>query len=485
MISSNVDEVALAERAARRGEHDPVDLRRRSAPHRLVDRAVLGVDGDDLGAALLRLAEDQLARHDERLLVGEREPLARANRRVGRPQPERADESRDDDVRPGVRGDLVQAFAPVTIRTAWPVGELRFQPRRLLRPGDRDELGLVRDDLGREPLDGAARREGDDAESVGERLDDVEGGSADGARRAEDGDAFHDEPRIIRGGAARTLTAAAPAATLRLVIDRDVVAAPGTPDRALLDEIDLSRLPRHIAVIMDGNGRWAKQRGSPRVEGHRAGIASVREVVETCARLKLDALTLYAFSVENWKRPRFEIVTLMSLLKEYLNRELANLLKNDIRFRVVGRMNELDASVQKELAKGLAATSSCRGMTFNIALNYGGRTEIVDACRSLAHDVEAGRLTPEQIDEETLGSRLGTAGLPDPDLLIRTSGEMRVSNFLLWQIAYSEIWVTPTLWPDFRKRHLFEAILDFQKRERRYGGVIDGGREPESGEAAG
>jgi undecaprenyl diphosphate synthase len=159
-------------------------------------------------------------------------------------------------------------------------------------------------------------------------------------------------------------------------------------------------------------------------------------------------------------------------------------LKNDIRFRVVGRMNELDASVQKELSRGLAATSSCRGMTFNIALNYGGRTEIVDACRSLAHDVAAGRLTPEQIDEETLGSRLGTAGVPDPDLLIRTSGEMRVSNFLLWQIAYSEIWVTPTLWPDFRKRHLFEAILDFQKRERRYGGVIAGGRV-DSGEAAG
>ena len=255
------------------------------------------------------------------------------------------------------------------------------------------------------------------------------------------------------------------------MIDRDIVAAPGTPERALLDDIDLARLPRHVAIIMDGNGRWARQRGSPRVEGHRAGIASVRETVETCARLHLDALTLYAFSVENWKRPRFEIVTLMSLLKEYLNRELANLLKNDIRFRVVGRMNELDASVQKELSKGLAATSSCRGMTFNIALNYGGRTEIVDACRSLAHDVEAGRITPAQIDEETLGSRLGTAGLPDPDLLIRTSGEMRVSNFLLWQIAYSEIWVTPTLWPDFGPVDLYRAIAEFQGRTRRFGKV--------------
>ena len=255
------------------------------------------------------------------------------------------------------------------------------------------------------------------------------------------------------------------------MIDLDILAPSGSFERQLLDEVDLARLPRHVAIIMDGNGRWAKQRSSPRVEGHRAGITSVREAVETCARLELDALTLYAFSVENWKRPRFEIVTLMSLLKEFLAKELGNLLKNDIRFRVVGRMNELDPSVQKALAQGLAATSSCRGMTFNIALNYGGRTEIVDACRSLANDVASGRLTPEQIDEETLGSRLGTAGLPDPDLLIRTSGEMRVSNFLLWQIAYSEIWVTNTLWPDFRRRELFEAILDYQRRERRYGGV--------------
>jgi len=173
--------------------------------------------------------------------------------------------------------------------------------------------------------------------------------------------------------------------------------------------------------------------------------------------------------VENWKRPRFEIVTLMSLLKEFLAKELGNLLKNDIRFRVVGRMNELDPSVQKALAQGLAATSSCRGMTFNIALNYGGRTEIVDACRSLANDVVSGRLTPEQIDEETLGSRLGTAGLPDPDLLIRTSGEMRISNFFLWQLAYAEIYFTPTLWPDFSKEEFIQALLSYQNRERRFG----------------
>jgi undecaprenyl diphosphate synthase len=274
-----------------------------------------------------------------------------------------------------------------------------------------------------------------------------------------------------------------------VTIDPDAIAPAGSPERALLDKVDLTRLPRHVAVIMDGNGRWARQRGMPRVAGHRAGIASVRETVEACAQLHLDALTIYAFSVENWKRPRFEIVTLMSLLKEYLNKELSNLLKNDIRFRVVGRMNELDATVQRELARGIAATSSCRGMVFNVALNYGGRTEIVDACRSLAADVASGRMAPEQIDEETLGSRLGTAGVPDPDLLIRTSGEMRVSNFLLWQIAYSEIWVTPTLWPDFRRRHLLEAIVEYQKRERRYGGVIDEGpaapAPEEEGEAAG
>src|SRR5437763_7975759 len=161
------------------------------------------------------------------------------------------------------------------------------------------------------------------------------------------------------------------------MIELDVLADAGSLERQLIDEIDLARLPRHVAVIMDGNGRWARQRGFPRVEGHRAGIASVREIVESCARLELDALTLYAFSVENWKRPRFEIVTLMSLLKEYLNKELANLLKNDIRFRVVGRMNELDGSVQKELSRRLAGTSSCRGMPFNIALNYGGRIESV------------------------------------------------------------------------------------------------------------
>jgi undecaprenyl diphosphate synthase len=257
------------------------------------------------------------------------------------------------------------------------------------------------------------------------------------------------------------------------MIDKDSIAAPGTPDRALLDALDLVRLPRHVAVIMDGNGRWARQRRLPRVEGHRAGIAAVRATVETAARLELTALTLYAFSTENWKRPRLEVATLMALLKEYLRRELQTLLDNDITFRVVGRMDGLDPSVQGELKGARDATARCKGMVFNIALNYSGRAELADAMRSLATDVQAGRLRPEEIDEAAIASRLYTAGLPDPDLLIRTSGEMRISNYLLWQIAYSEIHVTPVLWPDFRAHDFLEAIAEFQKRERRYGGVTE------------
>jgi len=245
----------------------------------------------------------------------------------------------------------------------------------------------------------------------------------------------------------------------------------GSEDQALLRAIDFARLPRHVAVIMDGNGRWAKLRHKPRVEGHRAGIASVRDVVETSARLGLQVLTLYAFSVENWKRPQSEVTTLMGLLKRYLRSELDTLLRNNIRFRVIGRMEELPADVQDELRRGMERTAERSGLLFNIALNYGGRTEITDAVRRLATDVAAGRREPGAIDEDTLSSYLYTAGLPDPDLLIRTSGEMRVSNFLLWQIAYAEIWVTDVLWPDFRRKHLLQAVADFQKRERRYGGI--------------
>jgi undecaprenyl diphosphate synthase len=239
----------------------------------------------------------------------------------------------------------------------------------------------------------------------------------------------------------------------------------------LLPQIDRSALPSHIAIIMDGNGRWARKRGLPRVAGHRAGINAVREVVEGSAELGIPVLTLYAFSVENWKRPRTEVSTLMQLLKEYLNKELANLNKNNIRFHTIGRTDELDASVQAELDKGIASTSRNTGMMFNVALNYGGRAEIVDAVNRLLNN--GGRAAAEKggITEEDFAQYLYTAGQPDPDLLIRTSGELRVSNFLLWQIAYAEIWVTETLWPDFEKRHLYEAILAFQKRERRYGGL--------------
>jgi undecaprenyl diphosphate synthase len=241
----------------------------------------------------------------------------------------------------------------------------------------------------------------------------------------------------------------------------------GSPEEALARQVDFDRLPRHVAVIMDGNGRWAAQRHLPRVEGHRAGIESVRDVVESSARIGIQVLTLYAFSVENWKRPVTEVSTLMSLLKRYLRLELNTLLSNNIRFRVIGREEELAPDVRSELAMAAQKTSGNTGMLFNIALNYGGRAEIVEAARRLL----ATGVAAADLDEQRFAAHLYTAGQPDPDLLIRTSGEMRVSNFLLWQIAYAEIWVTDTLWPDFRKRDLLEAILAYQKRERRYGGI--------------
>jgi undecaprenyl diphosphate synthase len=218
---------------------------------------------------------------------------------------------------------------------------------------------------------------------------------------------------------------------------------------------------------MDGNGRWASRRHLPRVEGHRAGIQAVRDTIEASARLGIRVLTLYAFSVENWKRPPTEVDTLMLLLKRYVRSELNTLASNNIRFHVVGRAGDLAPDIQQELQAAEQRTAGNAGMTFNIALNYGGRAEIVDAVRRALH---AG-LSPEHLDEDTFAGLLYTAGQPDPDLLIRTSGEMRVSNFLLWQIAYAEIWVTDTLWPDFRARHLLQAILDYQKRDRRYGGI--------------
>ena len=241
----------------------------------------------------------------------------------------------------------------------------------------------------------------------------------------------------------------------------------GHPDEALARQITHERLPAHIAIIMDGNGRWAAQRHLPRVEGHRAGIDAVRDTVETAARLGIRVLTLYAFSVENWKRPASEVGTLMRLLKRYLRSELSSLLRNDIRFQVIGRLDELAPDIQDELRQAMERTATNRGMQFNIALNYGGRAEIVDATRRALRE----GIRPEALDEQTFASFLDTGGQPDPDLLIRTSGEMRVSNFLLWQIAYAEIYVTETLWPDFRRGHLLEAVLAYQKRERRYGGI--------------
>ena len=241
----------------------------------------------------------------------------------------------------------------------------------------------------------------------------------------------------------------------------------GHPDETLVRQVNFARLPAHVAIIMDGNGRWAAQRHLPRVEGHRAGIDAVRDTVESAARLGIRVLTLYAFSVENWKRPASEVSTLMLLLKRYLRSELKTLLKNNIRFKVIGRMEELAPDIQTELTTAIERTANGGGMLFNIALNYSGRAEIVEAARQAI----ASGLRPEQLDEERFGGLLYTAGQPDPDLLIRTSGEMRVSNFLLWQIAYAEIYVTETLWPDFRRQHLLEAVLAYQKRERRYGGI--------------
>ena len=250
----------------------------------------------------------------------------------------------------------------------------------------------------------------------------------------------------------------------------DVVPS-GSEEQALLRSIDFSRLPRHVAIIMDGNGRWAKLRRKRRVEGHRAGIAAVRDTVEASARLGLQVLTLYAFSVENWKRPKSEVSTLMGLLKHYLRSELGTLLKNNIRFRVIGRPEDLPRDVQGELQRGTERTAANTGLLFNIALNYGGRAEITDAVRRLVSDALANGGDAASVDEQAIAARLYTAGQPDPDLLIRTSGELRVSNFLLWQIAYAEIWVTEVLWPDFRRKHLLQALVDFQKRERRYGGI--------------
>jgi undecaprenyl diphosphate synthase len=248
----------------------------------------------------------------------------------------------------------------------------------------------------------------------------------------------------------------------------------------LLGKLDLKRLPQHLAVIMDGNGRWAERRHLPRVAGHRAGVKAAREIIESCARLKLPYLTLYAFSLENWRRPQAEVDFLMRLLREYLKRELPAIHKNNIRLLIIGRSEQLPEGVRKDIEYGMRMTARNTGMKLVVALNYGGRAELVDAFNAMLEHIRSNGLSAFQADEQTISEHLYTAGLPDPDLLIRTSGEMRVSNFLLWQIAYAEIYVTETLWPDFSRARLLDALVDFQKRERRYGGL----NASESGDSA-
>ena len=255
-------------------------------------------------------------------------------------------------------------------------------------------------------------------------------------------------------------------------------------EATLLDNLDLKRLPQHLAVIMDGNGRWAQHRHLPRVAGHRAGVKAAREIIESCARLKLPYLTLYAFSLENWRRPQAEVDFLMRLLREYLKRELPAIHKNNIRLLIIGRSEQLPDGVRKDIEYGMRMTARNTGMKLVVALNYGGRAELVDAFNAMLEHVRSNGLSAFQADEQTVSEHLYTAGLPDPDLLIRTSGEMRVSNFLLWQIAYAEIYVTETLWPDFSRARLLEALVDFQKRERRYGGLNAAAEPGDSGKMA-
>ncbi|UCD28611.1 MAG: isoprenyl transferase [Planctomycetota bacterium] len=235
--------------------------------------------------------------------------------------------------------------------------------------------------------------------------------------------------------------------------------------------LEPQQLPRHIAIIMDGNGRWANLKGLPRINGHMEGAANVRNIIIHCARLKIEILTLYSFSAENWKRPKDEVEALMDLYVEYLIKERTEIIENNVRLIQIGRRDGLPAAVLRELDTTVHMSKDNTGLKLYLAINYSSRNEIVDACRFLAREVEAGRLTPDQIDAQQINNALYTAGIPDPDLLIRTAGEMRISNFLLWQISYSELFVTEVLWPDFRKEHINEAICTYAERERRFGGV--------------
>jgi undecaprenyl diphosphate synthase len=241
-------------------------------------------------------------------------------------------------------------------------------------------------------------------------------------------------------------------------------------DRKIQEELKRSgEIPTHIAIIMDGNGRWAKRRGLPRVAGHREGVKSVRDVVEACAQLGVKYLTLFAFSTENWRRPKEEIDTLMKLLIRTLRSETEKLHKNDIKLMAIGDIDSLPKEVRQELKEAMEKTKNNKRMVLNLALSYSGRWEIIEAVKEIARDVKKGKVKIEEIDDKLFSNYLKTAGIPDPDLLIRTSGEFRISNFLLWQIAYTELYITDCLWPDFRRKHLYEAIRDYQRRERRFG----------------
>jgi len=243
-------------------------------------------------------------------------------------------------------------------------------------------------------------------------------------------------------------------------------------EKELQQALDLTRLPAHVAIIMDGNGRWATRRGLPRAMGHRTGVESLREIVKLCVELKLGVLTVYAFSTENWKRPLEEVNILMELLVEYLHREIDELCKNNVNINPIGRLHELPQSAREALKMARERSSSNSGLIFNVALNYGGRTELVEAIRSIAAEVQSGKFKVEDINEVTVANHIYTAGQPDPDLLIRPAGEFRLSNFLLWQLAYAEFWLTPVMWPEFRRQHFLAALVDYQNRERRFGGLL-------------
>ena len=247
----------------------------------------------------------------------------------------------------------------------------------------------------------------------------------------------------------------------------------------LLEKIKANgNLPRHIAIIMDGNGRWAKKRGLPRVAGHHEGIKSVRDIVEACGELGIEVLTLYTFSTENWRRPKDEVSALMSLLLKTIQKEIDEMVRQNVRLKTIGNIELLPKGAGQGMIEGIERTKENTGLILNLALNYGAREEIVNAVRTIAEDVAAHEIQPEQINDELFASYLYTAHLPDPDLLIRTSGEFRLSNFLLWQLAYTEIAITHVLWPDFRRKNLYQAIDDFQNRERRFGKVSEQIREP-------